>query len=117
MLDGLDGNAIPGVVIALLALVGVLYQARVGVKPAESAGFRADFEAVVKGLREDNAELKQQNAALDAKIDVLEAKIDEQSMELRALGGYTRDLARELRDNNLPVPAYLPPPDLSKHLR
>lgn len=117
MLEGLDGNAVPGVVIALLALVGVLYQARVGVKPAESAGFRADFEAVVKGLREDNAELKQQNAALDAKIDVLEAKVDEQNIETRALAGYTRDLMRELQRNNMPLPVYSPPPNLEKHLR
>jgi hypothetical protein len=117
MIDGLNGNAVPGIVIAALALIGVIYQARVGVRPADQAGFRADFEAVVKGLREDNAELKAQNAALDSKIGVLEAKIDEQKIETLALAGYTRDLMYELRRNNLAIPAYAPPPNLEKHLR
>lgn len=99
-----------GVVIALIGSVAAVWQARVGIRPAEREGFRTDFKEFVKELKDENKELKQQ-------IDLLEAKIDEQTIEMRALAGYTRELARELRDNNLAVPVYMPPPDLSKHLR
>ena len=99
-----------GVVIALIGGVVAVWQARVGIRPAERQGFREDFQGFVKELKDDNKELR-------AQVDSMEAKIDEQSIEIRALAGYTRELARELRDNNLPVPAYAPPPDLSKYLR
>lgn len=99
----------PGGVVALIAGLFTVWQARVGIRPAERAGFRADFQAFV-------AELKEDNEKLEAKVASLEAKIDEQNVELRALGGYTRQLVRELQRNDLSVPAYTPPPDLTKHL-
>ncbi|MEU8136567.1 hypothetical protein [Streptodolium elevatio] len=116
MLDGLDGGSLPGIVIGLLALIGVVYQARVGVKPAERTGFREDFQAVVTELRKNNEALKAQKAEQAEHIAVLEAKIDELTIETRALGGYTRILIREMRDGGMPIPVYHPPPDLTKHL-
>jgi hypothetical protein len=111
------GNWIPaGVVIALIGGAFAVWQARVGIRPAERAGFREDFQALVAELRRTNDGLKAQNAAQAGKIDALEAKVDELTLETRALGGYTRVLIRELRDRGLAVPTYQPPPDLTKHL-
>jgi hypothetical protein len=102
-------SSLPGVVIALIGGVVAVWQARVGVRPAEQEGFRADFQAIVKEVREDNEKL-------EAKVVSLEVKIEEQTIEMRALANYTRLLIRELRDRNLQVPVYVPPPDLTKHL-
>ena len=103
-------NWVPaGVVIALIAGVFAVWQARVGIRPAERQGFREDFREFVDELKQDNDKLEQ-------KVTSLESKIEEQTIEMRALGNYTRLLIRELRDRNLQVPVYVPPPDLTKHL-
>lgn len=109
MLDGLNAGSVPGIVIATLALLGVVYQARVGVRPAERDGFRQDFKDLVKELREENHDLREH-------VEALEAKVEELTLESRALGRHARRLIRALEDNSIPVPTYVPPPDLSKHL-
>lgn len=109
-------SLLPGGVVALIAGLFTVWQARVGIRPAERAGFREDFQALVVELRRSNDGLQTQNAAQAVKIGALEAKIDELTIETRALGGYTRVLIRELRDQGMAVPTYQPPPDLTKHL-
>lgn len=99
-----------GVVIALIGGVFAVWQARVGIRPAEREGFRADFRELV-------TELKAENKELEAKIDLLQASLEETTLELRALGGYARELLRDYQNRNVQAPLYYPPPYLDKHLR
>lgn len=112
----LIASVLPGVVIALIGGAFAIWQARVGIRPAERTGFREDFQAFVKELKDENKELKAENAAQSDKIDSLTKKVDELTIETRALGGYARILIRQVRDGGMQVPVYHPPPDLTKHL-
>ncbi|MEU0940091.1 hypothetical protein [Embleya sp. NPDC005971] len=111
-----ESGTIPGLVIALMALIGVVYQARVGWRTSDRAGFREDFTALVKELKEQNAELDDKLEVAARKLNEATVKIDEMAGELRALGRYTRVVIGAAEDAGAVIPVYTPPPDLSKHL-
>lgn len=104
-----DGGSLPGLVIALVAVLVTAYQARSGSKTADRSGFRDDFTVLVR-------ELKEQNQELDDRLEAATVKLDVASAELHAMGRYTRFVIAAAADVGATIPAYTPPPDLSKYL-